>query len=105
MTAVSLALRDPSRRLERLSNWLALLALLAGGIVFQDANVATRSGSGAALHGSAVSGTAESARAATEAAAASGAANGPSSATASSTSIATQVSATGTYSKLVTCYR
>lgn len=70
MIAVSPPLTDPRRRHERLSNWLALLALLAGGIVFQDADEATKAGSSAA-------------------------ALRPSSATASSPDIATRASASG----------
>jgi hypothetical protein len=96
MSAVSLPLSDPRRRLERLSNWLALLALLAGGIVFQDANEATRAGSDGAAHDRAASGTAASGGAASGVAA-SAAATRPRPATASSTGIATPVSAS--------CYR
>jgi len=48
MTGVSPSSRDPRGRLERLSNWLALLALLAGGVVFPGAGEATAAGGGAA---------------------------------------------------------
>jgi len=48
MTTVSPPSRDPRGRLERLSNWLALLALLAGGVVFPGAGEATAAGGGAA---------------------------------------------------------
>jgi hypothetical protein len=48
MTTVSLPQIDPRGRLERLSNWLALLALLAGGIIFPGADAPTAAGSGVA---------------------------------------------------------
>jgi len=64
MTAVSVSLEVATRRRERLSNWLALLALLAGGVVFQDAHESTAAASGKVAYGPATSGPAASGAAA-----------------------------------------